>query len=387
MIFISRRLSQVWVRSIVLALIAGVSAGGIYTVFYGISNKPVESISAAHIKDENEIHFVWDTLKANSLVTNDVLTLEQKSLRLDVLAKSANQRIQNMAARLNKYAGLFGAEWYASQSRQYAQLLTAEYPQNLFLLSSLGEYETNLQKEIESQLKNRNLLTSISFEEFDKYRVVIDNEYVEFSRTLFEAGEQSNQAWFSPIADTVIKEMATARGFTYKKTAKLEELVIAPDGYALRQGVRESFDILQQAARKDGVEFNLVSAFRDQESQLVLFRNEMLKYGVQLSRLNDERYINASTTREMLDKVLTRVAPPGFSRHHSGITVDLASPEGYDFGTTSAYRWLSENNYYNAKRFGFLPSYPQLDELTKYGPNPEAWEYFYAGLENTLDIK
>ena len=62
---------------------------------------------------------------------------------------------------------------------------------------------------------------------------------------------------------------------------------------------------------------------------------------------------------------------------------DLGSGKDFtDFGSTRAYEWLSSDNYLNAKRFGFIPSYPQ--GAGKQGPDPEPWEYVWVGEDRLL---
>jgi LAS superfamily LD-carboxypeptidase LdcB len=82
-----------------------------------------------------------------------------------------------------------------------------------------------------------------------------------------------------------------------------------------------------------------------------------------------------------IEAVLRESAPPGFSRHHTGYTMDLYDPStGRDFtafAASPAFRWLSASNYLNAKRFGFIPSYPE--GATGQGPDPEPWEYTWVG--------
>ncbi|NDC39166.1 MAG: D-alanyl-D-alanine carboxypeptidase family protein, partial [Proteobacteria bacterium] len=62
-----------------------------------------------------------------------------------------------------------------------------------------------------------------------------------------------------------------------------------------------------------------------------------------------------------LEQILTRVAVPGYSEHHSGWAVDLANnaaliyPLGQEFDKTDTFAWLLRN----ATRFGFLMSYPK----------------------------
>jgi len=83
---------------------------------------------------------------------------------------------------------------------------------------------------------------------------------------------------------------------------------------------------------------------------------------------------------------LAKHSIPGYSKHHTGYTVDLgcrengilkkySGPKG--FATSKCFVWLKKNNYHNAKRFGFIPSYPKGPK--KQGPNPESWEYVWMG--------
>ena len=82
----------------------------------------------------------------------------------------------------------------------------------------------------------------------------------------------------------------------------------------------------------------------------------------------------------LLDNVLSRSAVPGFSKHHSGYAVDFGCGDNrlvFSFATTPCYQWLSADNFRNARRHGFIPSYPEGD--LKQGPNPEPWEYVWIG--------
>jgi D-alanyl-D-alanine carboxypeptidase len=94
------------------------------------------------------------------------------------------------------------------------------------------------------------------------------------------------------------------------------------------------------AARVDGVELLLVSAFRSFEFQQALIRGKLAK-------------------GRTLDDVLSVNAPPGCSEHHSGRAVDIGSRGTAaleeDFERTVAYDWLRRE----AGRFGFRLSYPR----------------------------
>ncbi|MGH8911033.1 MAG: D-alanyl-D-alanine carboxypeptidase family protein, partial [Acidimicrobiia bacterium] len=52
------------------------------------------------------------------------------------------------------------------------------------------------------------------------------------------------------------------------------------------------------------------------------------------------------------------------------------------FGSSDSYAWLAADNYLNAKRFGFVPSYPPDTALA--GPEPEPWEWVYVGVDELM---
>ena len=86
-----------------------------------------------------------------------------------------------------------------------------------------------------------------------------------------------------------------------------------------------------------------------------------------------------------INQILNFYSIPGYSKHHTGYAIDIEdSGSGLDgFATTKGFAWISANNYENAKRFGFIPSYP--DGATNQGPVPEPWEYVWVGRDNLLE--
>lgn len=94
------------------------------------------------------------------------------------------------------------------------------------------------------------------------------------------------------------------------------------------------------AAADDGVRLLLVSGFRSFEYQATLIRNK-LKAG------------------QDINEILRVNAAPGFSQHHTGEAVDVATPGSRplteEFEETQAFDWLNKN----AGRFGFSMSYPR----------------------------
>lgn len=94
------------------------------------------------------------------------------------------------------------------------------------------------------------------------------------------------------------------------------------------------------------------------------------------------------------DRASILSAPPGFSEHQLGTTIDFGSPElpeivGQEdiqfhtyFYQTSEGMWLAEN----AHRFGFTLSYPrEAFDLTGFYYEP--WHYRYVGVELASKLK
>ena len=97
-----------------------------------------------------------------------------------------------------------------------------------------------------------------------------------------------------------------------------------------------------------------------------------------LTGVSDEE-IASGAADDVVLAALDGVAPPGYSKHHSGFAVDLLDGGGgkVDFDESPVGRWLTADNFERAKRRGFLPSYP--DGAGPQGPRPEPWEYVHVG--------
>ncbi|NNF40648.1 MAG: D-alanyl-D-alanine carboxypeptidase family protein [Woeseiaceae bacterium] len=107
------------------------------------------------------------------------------------------------------------------------------------------------------------------------------------------------------------------------------------------------------AAAAEGITLLLVSGFRGIDYQARLIRKK----------------INAG---QVVSDILRVNAAPGFSEHHSGRAVDIATPGSRplteEFEGSDAFGWLTAN----AARFGFAMSYPRDNA---YGFVYEPWHW------------
>lgn len=174
-------------------------------------------------------------------------------------------------------------------------------------------------------------------------------------------------------ADNKIREIAETRGYKLRHVASgvLNEIDTRP----VQELLINDWENLQEAATDDGVNVNFVSGYRSVEDQRELFLNRLSAAGISISG------VASGSQADLVTSVLRTTAPPGYSRHHSGYTIDLKDPGFAVFANSTAYVWLSANNFTNAKTYGFIPSYPI--GLTNQGPEPEAWEFVWVGKEIT----
>lgn len=115
----------------------------------------------------------------------------------------------------------------------------------------------------------------------------------------------------------------------------------------------ERWSLMVEAAAAEGLTLLIVSGFRSVEYQAALIRKK-LEGGQQI------------------DDVLTVNAAPGYSQHHTGTAVDIASPGSRplteDFEQSDAFAWLKRR----AAEFGFEMTYPRNN---KYGFVYEPWHW------------
>ena len=129
------------------------------------------------------------------------------------------------------------------------------------------------------------------------------------------------------------------------------------------------------AAKADGYDLQLISAYRTFARSAILLENEVqaqMKYN--------------GYSREKAEQVAaTRVAPPGTSEHNTGLAVDIVD-KGYQIldrkqEQTPVQQWLMEH----CAAYGFILRYP-TDKSALTGIGYEPWHYRYVGREAAAAI-
>jgi zinc D-Ala-D-Ala carboxypeptidase len=142
--------------------------------------------------------------------------------------------------------------------------------------------------------------------------------------------------------------------------------VTADGNFKMRPVAASKFQEMQAAAKADGVNLVMISAFRDLKTQ------EQLFFGVKEQRSQD------ATKRAEVS------APPGYSEHHTGYATDLGDGNALatnleqDFANTAAFRWLEQN----ALKYSFEMSFPPDN---KQGVSYEPWHWRFVGDRDSLE--
>lgn len=117
------------------------------------------------------------------------------------------------------------------------------------------------------------------------------------------------------------------------------------------RATRDAFVVMAAAAKKDSILLIADSGFRSPGFQLRIIKRRL-------------------EAGEPFERIISMVAPPGYSEHHTGRALDLVPSEAR-FAHTPAYTWLRAN----AARFGFHETYP--DDPAS--PHPwEAWHWVFS---------
>ena len=166
-----------------------------------------------------------------------------------------------------------------------------------------------------------------------------------------------------------IFNLAESKGYQKREEISRKNLEKV-NGYLLDKNVIEDFKKIENELWKYKVKINLLSGFRSVEHQKNIFENKLK------NKKGD--ILNGDLDIDIL-KILEVSSAPGYSKHHTGKALDFSCGNYYhlnnSFKNTNCFRWLSANNFENANKYNFYPSYPE--GVKNQGPNPEPWEFIW----------
>ena len=179
----------------------------------------------------------------------------------------------------------------------------------------------------------------------------------------------------NPEADKLIAELAEARGYELRSVPSSQ--LSTHMGIELQPLLIPDWEELAAAAQQAGHELKIRSGYRSVDDQRDLFLARLSSSGI------THQQIAAGTVDQALNDIMALTAPPGYSRHHHGYTIDVYEPATAVFEYSDSYAWLKADNFANAKKYGFVPSYPE--GAGQQGPEPEAWEFVWANKDFVLE--
>lgn len=212
------------------------------------------------------------------------------------------------------------------------------------------------------------------------YWMSLRNESAELDRTLEKIGNTPIIEGKAKIGDAQVvipsKDFFSA-GEMWSLTSKkhplhqsfiVRDLVDSPvatggdEDLRVSKRIAKPLSALIAAAKADGYELMISSAYRSIADQQVMYDSYVTRYGEAMAK--------------------EYVAPPGASEHHTGLAVDISEvsdeckqdSDKCSLGTSSA-AWIEENG----PRYGFILRYPEGKKDTT-GVSYEWWHFRYVGV-------
>lgn len=200
--------------------------------------------------------------------------------------------------------------------------------------------------------------------------------YNEFNEEKFEniirnINTNIDRAFYTGIKDTDMskKDLIIVNKYYTIHEYLPDDLTTIPNNYngnggQLSKHVVESYIKMVDAIRKDGMDLEVVSAFRDYNKQDRLYNYYKDEFGL--------KYADTWSAR------------PGHSEHQTGLTLDVTTESIFyeNMAETKEYEWLKEN----AHKYGFIERYPlNKEKITGYSFEP--WHYRYIGVEHATKLR
>ncbi len=153
------------------------------------------------------------------------------------------------------------------------------------------------------------------------------------------------------------------------------ELAMTPYGYEVDKRIVEPLVTMIDAAAADGVSLLPCYGYRTLEQSAQLFEKQVNR---QLALGLDQE--------AALEEAKHWVAPPGTSDHHTGLALDIVTPEhqvlDHAFAQTPAAQWMAQHS----AQYGFVIRFPEdKQEIT--GITYEPWHLRYVGEEHAAVMK
>lgn len=148
----------------------------------------------------------------------------------------------------------------------------------------------------------------------------------------------------------------------------------------MRTDAYEAFSKMSDAAKKDGIDFKIVSATRPFHHQKRIWEG---KWNGQRKVSGQDLSKTMPNEEERAFKILEFSSMPGTSRHHWGTDIDINDLENDYFESGQGlkeYEWLVAN----AGKYGFCQVYSEKGADRPHGYNMEKWHWSYLPVAEQL---
>lgn len=165
------------------------------------------------------------------------------------------------------------------------------------------------------------------------------------------------------------------------KEAQPDGLSTLDNGMIIDSRIVDSYNQMLLAAQADGIDLMLVSAYRS------------ISYQEQIFNQNVQNLMMQGETQESATQIVKQTSTePGFSEHHTGLSIDIVDHDwsqnytgvllNQGYADTKGGQWLATH----AREYGFILRYPKdrqsITEITF-----EPWHYRYVGVEHSTYIE
>ena len=225
-------------------------------------------------------------------------------------------------------------------------------------------------------LAERKAVADIKAAEKKLYR--IQEQLQEANQQLEESGAGEDAALaerMKEFEDGIPWNMTLVNAENPMQEGYVPELAEVENGYSVDARIAEDLNAMLAAARDDGCQPQICSAYRSVEKQVQVFNDTV------------NSWINqGSSFWDAYQRTTQEVALPGTSEHGIGLAVDIVSNQYAELDAkqaeTKEAQWLQEHCY----EYGFILRYPpEKQSLT--GIIYEPWHYRYVGREMAQKIK
>jgi zinc D-Ala-D-Ala carboxypeptidase len=155
------------------------------------------------------------------------------------------------------------------------------------------------------------------------------------------------------------------------------------DGIWLQTEVLQAFMKMHNAAKKDGISLQIISATRNFDRQKQIWENKWTGKTL-VGGKNLKTFMPNPLDRALV--ILRYSSMPGTSRHHWGTDIDINSVEPSYFKTAKGikeYAWLCEN----ASSYGFCQPYKNKGTDRQTGYEDEPWHWSYLPVSEKLTVQ